>query len=115
MPPVTEPSSTPSNQVGPWTALDHKITATMTLLDCVEMMMAITTFLTSLSDKLRSTKTRKGVVAISNDLKKASKANSICAAVIMQNAQKCAPIGNLAQPVKDDPYLFCATNYDTAG
>ena len=93
--PTTSEASSEAKNVGPRTALDHKITATTSVLECVDKMHLISTFLDSLSDKLLSTTSRKGASAISQDLKKVSKVNSTIVATIKANAQKCAPVCNL--------------------
>ena len=79
---TTSEASSEAKNVGPRTALDHKITATMSVLECVDKLRLISRFLDSLADKLLSTTTRKGATAISRDLKKASKVNSNIAATI---------------------------------
>jgi hypothetical protein len=67
----------------------------MSVLECIDKMELLSTFLDALSEKLLSLTSRKGVKAISRDLKDAAKVNLTLALTIKANAQKCAPVGNL--------------------
>ena len=89
----TLPATSEAKNVGPCTALDHKISATMSVLECIDKMELLSTFLDALSEKLLSLTSRKGVKAISRDLKKAAKVNLTLASTIKVNAQKCALVG----------------------
>jgi hypothetical protein len=67
----------------------------MSVLECIDKMELLSTFLDALAAKLLSPTSRKEATAISRDLKDAAKVNLTLALTIKANAQKCAPVGNL--------------------
>jgi ABC-type transporter MlaC component len=67
----------------------------MSVLECIDKMELLSTFLDALAAKLLSLTSRKEATAISRDLKDAAKVNLTLALTIKANAQKCAPVGNL--------------------
>ena len=92
---TTLPATSDTKNVGPRTSLDHKISATMSVLECIDKMELLSTFLDALAAKLLSPTSRKEATAISRDLKDAAKVNLTLALTIKANAQKYALVGNL--------------------
>jgi len=72
---TTLPATSDAKNVGPRTSLDHKISATMSVLECIDKMELLSTFLDGLGEKLLSPTSRKEATAISRDLKDAAKVN----------------------------------------
>ncbi len=91
----TLPATSDAKNVGPRISLDHKISATMSVLECIDKIELISTFLDALGEKLLSPTSCKEATATSQDLKDATRVNLTLALTIKANAQKCAPIGNL--------------------
>ena len=93
----SEPVNSEAHTAAPRTALDHKIQATMSVLECIDQMELLLTFLQSLSKELLSTNTRKVAKTVSGNLKKASKVLNSCSGPEAKRPEICKP-GVRTQP-----------------